>query len=279
MRTLLPDKVWLLEDQLDAIQSIRKYLTDKKNKILRSDFIVSEVKNWFTEPNAVPDLMLLDICLEAGEEDIVIRRKENFKQMSQLATVSGIKFLTWLRCEWPRLPVVFISSFWPKTQANPNLSQHAVCLVHKPVTPSISSILWIAQQAVIGIYLPEDLREKAQLLIKEVNKKQNHFFFVLCNNEEDLVSPPDNIDAENESEMILLFEAWNNRVLGLIEDEATIENSKDKAAFHPILPFSRHHLKRFPIRVSKEVKDKGEEYLAPYLLRECARSAYLLFSI
>ena len=274
MQSKLPNKVWVLEDQKDAIQSLNKFFGDKRNEILRIETAAGPVKKWFSEPEVPPDVLLLDICLEGRDEAIVITPKSNFQKLSELTDVSGIKFLTWLRCKWPRLPVVVMSGYWKNEQENPSLSQHAICFVKKSILPSITSILWIAQQAIIGIRLPENLKEDAQKILDEVNQIQNHFFFVFCNNEKDLMSTPEFLNFGDESQLVLLFETWNNRVLGLMEDESLIKDSND---FHPILPFSRIPFKRFSNRLSKEVDYMGENYLSSYLLRECARAAYLLF--
>lgn len=277
MSTYLPDTVWLLDDDKDAIYEIKRHFGERKEDIMRTSIQINEVKSWFGKANAPPDLILLDICLEPGEDEIVIKKKKKFRDFSSLSQVSGIRFLTWLRCEWPKLPVVLMSAYWKQSPEMPNLSQHAVCLVPKPIPYSLSHILWVTQQAIIGIRLPENLREKAQIVIDEVNNIQNYFYFVLCNDEDDLVSPPNELNPENELEISLLFEAWNNRVLTLMEDEFINKKSSEDEAFHPILPFSRIILSRFSIRLSKEVDYMGEEYLASYLLRECARAAYLIF--
>jgi CheY-like chemotaxis protein len=274
MQYKLPNKVWVLEDQKDVIQSLNKFFGEKRREILMIENKADNVRLWFADSEAPPDVLLLDVCLEWGDEDIVITPKKNFQNLSELTGVSGIKFLNWLRSEWPRLPAVAMSAYWKKEQENPNLSQHAICFVQKPIPTSITSILWIAQQAIIGIRLPENLRGEAQNILNEVNQIQNHFFFILCNNEKNLVSPPEFLSVRDESQLVLLFGTWNNRVLGLMEDDSLIKNS---ISFHPILPFSRVPLRRFPIRLSNEVDYMGENYLSPYLLRECARAAYLLF--
>ncbi len=180
MKNKLPSKVWVLEDQKDAIQLINRYFGTKSESILDIETNAKEVKKWFKGLDAPPDVMLLDICLKPWEERIIIAPKKNFQKLSELTEVSGIKFLTWLRCEWPRLPVLFMSGYWNRIQVhNPKLSQHALCLIPKPLQPSLTNFLWCAQQVIIGLLLPKNLVEAAREILDEVHEVQNHFYFVL----------------------------------------------------------------------------------------------------
>ena len=120
MYTFLPNQVWLLDNDIDAIQEVNRLFGEKRKDVLRNSIEMNDVKKWFNEANAPPDVILLDICLKEGEGEIVAEAKTNFAELSSLTKVSGIRFLTWLRCEWPKLPVVLMSGYWKQSPEMPN---------------------------------------------------------------------------------------------------------------------------------------------------------------
>ncbi len=272
----IPFKVWMLDDHTDKISLLKYPLKDNLIAEMQPDII----KQYFND-KPIPDLFVLDICFNAQETMFVQDTELTVEKLTNIANnVTGIKFLTWLRCEWPRLPVVMISSFW--NDQLPSLVQHAVCVIKKPETlvyNKISEILKVAQSTIIGVRLPLQFKEQAVLSINIINSIQNHFYFVLCENENDLVKPPNELFSLELfiNKPILLFEVWNNRILGLIEDEYFKGENSSNHEFYPILPFSRNPLTHFSIRLSNDVEFMGDQYFKPYFLRECARAAYQLY--
>lgn len=90
-----------------------------------------------------------------------------------------------------------------------------------------------------------------------------------------MISPPERLLAivKEPSDRLHVHEAWNRRVLALLEDA---ELTRDPP-FFPFLPFGGGTLQGFPIQISREVRNMGIEFLAPYLIRECARAAYRIY--
>jgi hypothetical protein len=139
----------------------------------------------------------------------------------------------------------------------------------------LPDLLWIAQQAIIGVRVSHKLAAAAENVLDKVNEFQNHFYFVLCNGEGDLMAPPESVlgDIRESGDRLHLYEAWNSRVLALLDDAGITAED----ALLPFLPFGGGPLRRFSMGISHDVANMGEAYLAPYLIRECARAAYRVF--
>jgi len=276
----IPDIVWTLDDNKDRVFLIKKILNEKYKSSENPDL----VKKWFDKPIFLPDLFVLDICLSDQEvtevQTLDMGKNINITKFKSLTQVRGIQFLTWLRSVWPNLPVILISDYW--NGYLPSLTQHAISIINKPYVigfNKIVEIFWLGQETIIGVRLPKIYGKNAIKIIKKVNSAQNHFFFVLCNNEDDLIIPPRNILSKDlvENHPILIFEVWNNRILGLIEDVSLIEEDNNISSFHPLLPFSRNPLSRFNVQIQNNIEFMGNSFFEPYFLRECARVAYSLY--
>ncbi|MGD0037352.1 MAG: hypothetical protein ABSC53_08680 [Bacteroidota bacterium] len=273
----IPDKVWLLDDDKNRITNFQDILKDR----IEAEKETEQMEKKFGQSGIIPDVFMLDICFSSGEAIDVQKPNQSYKSFISLSKVTGVQFLRWLQMEWPGLPVVVITSFWD-TAYLPNLFRHAVCSVTRPDTlghDKVAEILWIAQQAIIGVRLDRIFRDKAIGVLNKINSSQNHFYFIICDEEDDLIAPPENIFSNDliEANPSLVFEAWNNRIIGFIDDIPLTEEINLKKSFYPILPFSKYSLTKFNVRLGKDIKFMGERYFEPYFTRECARVAYSLF--
>jgi len=306
MKMRLPDSVLVVEDKSGGSLTIRDLLVrvGMNPKAVDSTFLVNKAKERLKENPNPPDIVLMDICLEKGEISIVGKAMELVDDLAKLSQISGVRLLNWLRGHYPKMPVITMSDYWkahvlhedPKDLPHPDLSQQALTHIGKNTLQKehiIGPLLWCAQQVVIGIHLSPAFREKALEVVQNLNESQNHFYFRVCDKEEDLLTPPADTVQNIGFAAIAFFEVWNNRVWAVIEDvefksvekvnerktqeKTTAKGLKADRVFSPILPFSRSPLIRFQVNLSGYLEFMGERYLEPYLLRECALAAYSLF--
>jgi DNA-binding NarL/FixJ family response regulator len=274
--------VWLLDDDQDR----RNLFMEEFKEHLEPAESIEKITKWFSNINEAqacqrlpPDVLILDICLVPGEERIVTGNISP-DILKSLADISGISFLTKLRNEWPKLPVILISGYWQKRL--PSLTQHALCVV-KPEDigyEKMTELIRLAQMAVIGIK-KTSISDKLQGAIDKLNSAQDHFYFTPFSSNNDLLVPPQKLFTSDlyEKHLRLLYEIWNNRILSTIENmpenvRSDPPRSTHAESAHPILPFSRHPLTRFYSRFDKDIDYMGSDYFESFFFRECARAAY-----
>ena len=292
MKTLEPNVVWMFDDHVDGIRLAQEELAKRDpirdETLFRGGTTPEEVMWWLRDEASLCDSVLVDII--GGDEQLawVDEALNGNLPMSKLCEVSGVSLLTWLRHTWPRLPVVMLSAYLSPSkmialaEVLRSLTRFAVCGLAKSSSYLLPDLLWIAQQSIIGVRISKTLVDAARKVLDVVNECQNHFYFVLCNEEKDLIAPPKCIlgVVQQSTDRLRLHEAWNNRVLALLEDIETKpgdNNTTPSVPFLPFLPFGGGTLRRFPMQICREVRNMGEAYLAPYLIRECARAAYSVF--
>jgi FixJ family two-component response regulator len=294
-------KVWLLDNNIDYSEELESIL-NKNNIDLQwfdeSQMVIDELYN-----SSPPDLLLLDLCLNVSEEEFVSTDVKEYDDIGKLADISGIKFLTLLRNQWPKLPVMLISEWVDKSSLITQLTQHAICFIKKG-SDSIPILVIIAQKAIIGIrvnktfydvtskiYLKEKLGIEYDNLeslichinlicnetITELNNLQNYFFFVMINEESNLAIPNTSfIPSTGKGLKFEIIEAWNNRILGFIDD-VSFYGDRQSDKFYPGLPFSKNQLLYHNTKLIEQINLMGKDFFKPYLLRECAKVIYHIY--
>jgi CheY-like chemotaxis protein len=239
-----------------------------------------------------PDLIVSDICIEGGEPEIIQSVSEGKINITDLSDISGIKLLTWLRWKFPNIPVIFSSAYWKKEL--PPLSQHSVCFISKEDFGNpdfaIKNMVSNSYKTIIGVKLHPDLsknlKKQVKLQTEQVNKSQPLFYFHIINNAKELMQPIEfsefkkkleqKYPNDKEKKNGMLFEyvkAWNNRVLGMIEDISGVEEDR----LIPVLPFGHTKINKFDNKIKNTIDYMGDKYFTVYLLREYIRAIYGIF--
>ena len=282
MKKLLHNNILIVDDDTTMIINIKMILNDPDGKKIISEEDIKFLKEYLKD-NEPPDLIISDICLKPGESELVVKKNKTIDDYTSLSDISGIKFLTYLRNNFHKLPVIANSGYWENESYLPQLSQHALCFIKKnnfDEDDIIRKIFWTAQQAVIGIQLHSGFNNKQKKIFKttidEINDLQNHFYFVVCETNKDLIKPPF-LDIKNTDIPLYpqLFETWNNRILGIMEDEELKLN--EQSLLKTALPFSRNRTIIIPNKLKFIVDYMGDDFLPFFLIRECAKAAYLIF--
>lgn len=202
MNPFLPDSVWMFDDNIDAIGSVVGELTKRdpswdNGTRFRGAVNEEELGAWVTDQSSGCDVALIDIVGHEDQLEWVERALSGELSMGKLCDLSGVRLLTLLRHVRPRLPVVMLSSYFTQStgtagrgsallaqaEALRSLTRSAVCGLAKSESFLLPDILWIAQQAIIGVRVAEDLADAAGGVLAKVNAHQDHFFFVRCSEE------------------------------------------------------------------------------------------------
>lgn len=284
-----PNTVWLVDDNNDYTNTFKNRSQARETAAFGAQATLLEA----LKQGKLPDVVAVDVCLSDQDEEIVRLKKRSFKDFAALGHVEGIQVLCYLRTHYPNVPVLALSGYYEDpTQEiadgghpNPGLAQHALAYINKPdiaAGPNVLPVLlWISQQAIIGVRLlvGKDLEAQAKEIIEQINTRQNHFYYVLITETNELSTPPeDSAHVDENAPLDVLFEIWNLRVFGIIDDIATGQGQeKQSLPPLPVLPFGRRPLRRFPCCLTDAIKYMGEAHFASFLIRECARAAYSVF--
>jgi len=290
MEDKFPDKVMIIDDDSSACEIIKMILNVdcggvSKENVMEDDdldFLQKKLKKGSAE---LPDIIISDICLKIEDPDIVIKKNKSPLDYAKLGEVSGIRFLTYLRNNFHRLPVVIMSGYWTDEACLPKLSQHGLCMIgkrHLDDYVMAKRIFWTAQQSIIGVHLHPDLnascKKKAASAIRDINKKQNHFYFKICETEQDLIKP-DFPDIKNAEAPLYpqLFETWNNRISGIMEDKSACKSGAQPVFLNAVLPFGRERTVIIKNRLNSIINYMGDDFFKFFFIRECAKASLRVF--
>jgi len=205
------------------------------------------------------------LVLEYDAQRLVQQVRED--ETKALLANPACRVLSLVRSQWYNLPIIVQGDGWSQY---PLVGKFTCALTPGPEW-FLAKIADIMKLAVIGVRVPEHLRAEAIEVLRKLNQRQNHFHFVYCSRTEDLFTGHRLYDLDPRAK-IALFRAWSARIMGLIEDVALQDDD-----FELVLPFPQGEVRRFFTSLSEDVGSMGEEYLEPFLLRECARAAYRVF--
>ena len=288
----------VFDDDPDAVNLVRKRLANAPDPIMwMSDApqdpadVCSDIKVLQTD---LPDVVLVDIFLKLGEDRILNcdRRAPSFYR--ELAQVSGIRLVAELRRVLPRLPVVVWSRYWyshpknPEEMTLPDLRQHALAFIEynppadyspgRSAEESIPQTLWLAHQAIIGVFMPkgDTLPWDATCdVIRRLNNAQHHFFFRMCRDPIEISDLPQDARPDLPEHVGRLFDVWNNRIVAIVD--VLSEGNEMINQGWPVLPFCRKQPMHFQSRLERYIRFMGSDFLDPFLMRECCRTAYRVF--